>query len=105
MTIHQRPTPLRQPIATFGDLSAWLDKRLTGIEEDLDDDETAQAHGSRLRERRATLLDVAHAIREAVETEAADAVADREYDIWKEHYRDLDPVNDALEIRRLSGDR
>ena len=105
MTIHARPTPLHQPIVNFGALQDWIDRRLEGIEEDLADGETAQAMGRQLRERRAVLLDVAHAIREAVEAEASDHAADREYDRWKDTYRDLDPVDDALEIRRLAGDR
>lgn len=88
MTIQPRPTPLHPPILTFADLSAWLDKRLEAVEEDLADDETAQAMGRQLRERRATLLDVAFAIREAVSDEKASAVADAEYDRWKETYGD-----------------
>jgi hypothetical protein len=88
MTIQSRPTPLHPPILTFADLSAWLDKRLESVEEDLADGETAQSMGRQLRERRATLLDVAFAIREAVEQERSDQAADAEYDRWKESYGD-----------------
>lgn len=101
MTVQARPKPLHPPILTFADLSKWLDKRLELVEEDLADDETAQSNGRALRERRATLLDVAHVIKGAVEDEKAAAAADAEYDRWKA----LDPVDDALEIRRLAGDR
>ena len=101
MTIHQRPTPLHHPIATFSDLQAWIDKRLEGVEEDLADDEIAQANGRALRERRATLLDVAHEIREAVAAEASvDAQEDSEA-AWRERYPDAD----ELTLRRLAGDR
>lgn len=105
MTIRARPTPIHQPVDSFAALQAWIDKRLESIESDLADDETAQSNGRALRERLATLMDVAFVIRDAVESEASDAAADREYDRWKDAYRDLDPVDDALELRRLSGDR
>ena len=86
MTVQRRPTPIHPPILTFADLSAWLDKRLELVEEDLADSETAQSNGRARRERRATLRDVAFAIRKAVEVEASDRAADAEYDRWREAY-------------------
>ena len=85
MTVQSRPTPLHQPITNFGDLQDWIDRRLEGIEEDLADDETAQANGRALRERRATLLDVAHAIREAVASEASVDAQESAEEAWREH--------------------
>ena len=82
--VHNRPEP--EQVDSFAGLQAWLDKRLDSIEQDLADEETAQAMGRQLRERRTTLLDVAFVIRAAVEEEAADKAADAEYDRWKEAY-------------------
>lgn len=88
MTVQRRPTPIHPPILSLTDLSSWLDKRLELVEQDLAEPETAQAMGRQLRERRATLLDVAFAIRDGLADEASDAAADREYDRWKDAYGD-----------------
>lgn len=101
MTIHSRPISIRRPIATFADLQQWLDERLAGVNEDLADDETAQAMGSRLRERRATLLDIVHAIREAVACEGVVDGQESAEAAWRERYPDAD----ELTLRRLGGDR
>ena len=105
MTVQPRPTPLHDPIGNFHDLARWIDKRLDGIERDLDDEETAKAYGMKLKITRAVLLDVAHAIRDAVAAEEADlalmlAVSQAEQ-AWKDQY----PEADELELRRLAGDR
>jgi hypothetical protein len=105
MTIHTRPTPIHPPVDSFTALQQWLDHRLEGVEEDLADGETAQSNGRALRERRATLLDVAHVIREAVATEQAEwAAVSAEQSAeaaWRERYPDAD----ELTLRRLAGDR
>jgi len=69
MTITPRPTPIHPPVDNFTDLQAWIDRRLNGIERDLDDEETAKAYGMRMKITRAVLLDVAFAIRDVVQRE------------------------------------
>ena len=97
------------PITSWGDLSAWVDRHLEAVESDLGDDETLQSIGyfgeARLKERRATLLDVAWAIGHMVGVEQAErqtlAAEDSVEAQWREAYHDAD----ELTLRRLAGDR
>jgi hypothetical protein len=104
MTVHIHAAPV-PAVDSFTSLQDWLDARLALVEEDLADGETAQAMGSRLRERRATLLDVVHVIQEAVAIEKQEqATVSAELAgeaAWRERYPDAD----ELTLRRLSGDR
>lgn len=87
MTIQARPAPLHPPIESWTDLQGWIDRRLTNIEHDLDDDETAAAMGLRLRERRAVYLDLAFAIRDAVAREQAERQQEAHEDSVEQQYK------------------
>ena len=105
MTVQPRPTPLHPAIESFTDLSEYITKRIAHWRVDFEDDEEAQHIGPNKvwmsRGRVAALEDVQYLIADAVEAERREAAEDRA----DEAYKDLDPVDDALEIRRLAGDR
>lgn len=82
-------------VGTFTELQAFIDKRLASLESDLDDRETAQAFGVALMAKRATLLDIAFAIREAVEAEVTDAATVAHEESVEAQYREaygLEPL-------------
>lgn len=99
------PQKLYPDIGTFAELDAYVLKRIADFSADVDDDETAQHIGrdaqQRSRGRLAMLSEIRLVIREAV---AAEARVDASEAV-EQQYKDLDPVDDALEIRRLNGDR
>lgn len=102
--VHTAPRPATA--ATFGELASWLDQRLEAVEQDLADDETAQANGSRLRERRATLLDVAYVVQQAVAAEAVEQAAVAHEESIEQQYKtagygDMQPTIAPL----MDGDR
>ena len=105
MSVTPRPKPVHPPVDTFHDLARWIDRRLDGIERDLDDEETAKAFGMKLKITRAVLLDVAYAIRDAVAAEEADLALMLQVSQAEQAWKDQYPEADELELRRLAGDR
>lgn len=105
MTISKRPTPLHPAIDSFSDLAEYVERRMAALDADCYDDETIGHIGPYRYERslggRMAYEDVRDRIREAVAAERRAVEQDRA----DEAYKDLDPVADALEIRRLAGDR
>ena len=103
--IHVSTAPEPESIGSFIELDAWAERKINDYLEDLGEGEIAQAIGVRGRERSAAriaiLEDLRHLIREAVRAEWGIEEQEDAEAAWK----DLDPVTDALEIRRLAGDR
>ena len=106
MTVHAiRTTPEPKSVGTFIELDAWAERKINDYLEDIGEGEIAQAIGVRGRERSAArialLEDLRLLIRDAVRAEWGIEAQEGAEAAW----RDLDPVDDALEIRRLAGDR
>jgi hypothetical protein len=103
--IHVHTTPEPQSVSTWRELDSWATRKLTAFREDLNEDEIAASIGARGRAmsaaRIALLEDLRLLIREAVAEEADESTRASAED----RYKDLDPVDDALTIRRLAGDR
>jgi len=103
VTVVSRPTPLHPPVDNFTDLQAWIDRRLSGIERDLDDEETAKAYGMRLKVTRAVLLDLAFAIRDAVQREENELTRCAHDNLVEEYLKAYG--DEPLNQRRMDGDR
>lgn len=103
--IHVHTNPEPESVATFIELDAWAERKINDYLEDIGEGEIAQSIGARGRERSAArialLEDLRLLIRDAVKAEAGIDAQDDAETVWK----DLDPIEDALEIRRLAGDR
>lgn len=109
MTIHVHTAPEPESVGTFVELDSWAERKINDYLEDLGEGEIAQSIGARGRERSAAriaiLEDLRLLIREAVETEEADAARaageEPSEAAWRERYPDAD----ELTLRRLGGDR
>lgn len=103
--IHVHTNPEPESVGTFIELAAWAERKINDYLEDIGEGEIAQSIGARGRERSAArialLEDLRLLIRDAV---AAEGGIDAQESV-EPQYKDLDPIEDALEIRRLAGDR
>ena len=106
--IHPHSAP-RRLIETFRELDAWLEGSIINAQTTLDDGETAQASGRYGQQRAMARVEAFTRVRTiiapAVAAEIAESVTVAHEESVEQAFKGLDPVNDALEIRRLAGDR
>lgn len=111
MTITAIRQPRRFPpyVETWSELDQWLLGRITHARSYLDEDEIAQSLGTTLLQKHQVRLEVYTEIRDkiapAVAAEADERTETAAADRIDLAYKGLDSINDALEIRRLNGDR